>query len=348
MNTGFGRYLKDYLEYYNISQTEFATRLGIGQKHMNEILNGKSDITLEMAASIERLTDISVDFIIKSEYRKLVTKKLMDVYKDEKIIERKMKQEFYLKELDERKWVDFKNITDCIQNYIDIMNFLKVKDVDSLTKIQEKTLFKKRGNDLNKLNLWIARADELSMKQEVNEYHKTNFYFMIDDLKKIAFENNFKNEENENIEIHMIQKMLNLYGVYFVVEKALKGTKVRGCFKVKGKNPAIYITKNYSGKDSFYFELFHELGHCKSDYNEAKSKVIVDASEEQEKRADEFALNVMIDKMVWKEIENDYHENTLLKISDKYRIPMSFIVGRLAKLRKITYKGELYNKYKLK
>ena len=38
----FGKYLKDYLEYSNISQTEFAMRMGITQKHMNEILNGKS------------------------------------------------------------------------------------------------------------------------------------------------------------------------------------------------------------------------------------------------------------------------------------------------------------------
>jgi len=49
--------------------------------------------------------------------------------------------------------------------------------------------------------------------------------------------------------------------------------------------------------------------------------------------------------------ENDNNsfviENNLLKISNKYKIPMSFFVGRLAKLRKITYSSELYNKYKL-
>ena len=59
MNYGFGTYLKEYLEFNNISQTEFANRLNITQKHMNEILNGKSDITLEMAANIHELTKIS-------------------------------------------------------------------------------------------------------------------------------------------------------------------------------------------------------------------------------------------------------------------------------------------------
>ena len=140
--------------------------------------------------------------------------------------------------------------------------------------------------------------------------------------------------------------MLNNYGIYFVVEKALSGTKVRGCFKVKGKNPAIYITKNYNAKDSFFFELFHELGHCKSDYNEAKNKIIVQGEEKQEKRADEFALKTMIDEKIWNEINNNFKEENLIRISKENNIPMSFIVGRLAKNKKIKYTSTLYNKFK--
>lgn len=336
MNIGFGKYLKDYLEFYNISQSEFANRLGISQKHMNEILNCKADITLEMAVNIERLTKIPLSFIINSEHRKKVTEELISKYNDEKSINKKMKEEFLLKELDERKWVNFKDITNPIQNYMDIMEFLKVRDLYALSKIQEKTLFKKTGTDLNKLNLWIARCDEIAQEQEIKSYDSSNFNFLIDDLKTIAFK--------EEFDINKIQYLLNSYGIYFVVEKALTGTKVRGCFKVKGKNPAIYITKNYSGIDSFYFELFHELGHCKSDFNEAKSKIIVDGSEKQELRADKFALNAMIDEDIWKKII-DYSEEKLLEISKNYKIPMSFIVGRLAKTKKILYSSQLYKKY---
>ena len=337
MSSGFGKYLKEYLEFYNISQSEFASRLGISQKHMNEILNGKSDITLEMAVNIEILTKIPLAFIISSEHRRKVTEELLEKYNDEKNINKKMKDEFSLKELNEREWVNFKDITNPVQNYMDIMEFLKVKDFNALSKIQEKTLFKKTGSDLNKLNLWIARCDELAQNQNVNQYDSINFNLLISDLKNISYEN--------NIDIEKIQILLNNYGIYFVVEKALSGTKVRGCFKVKGKNPAIYITKNYTGKDSFYYELYHELGHCKSDYNEAKSKIIVEGNEKQEARADNFALNTMIDKDIWQQIENDISEENLIKISEIYKIPMSFIVGRLAKFEKIKYNSKLYNKY---
>lgn len=336
---GFGSYLKDYLEFYKISQTEFASRLNITQKHMNQILNGKSDLTLEMVAAISKLTNIPISFIINAEDRKYVTKYLIEKYGSKEELEKNLKRDFPIKELDELKWITFKDKLNPIQNYIDIMNFLKVRDLEALELIQNKTLFKKKGTDLNKLNLWIARCDELSSNQEVNEYVKENFYFLVEDLKKLAYK--------KELELQEIQQLLNTYGIYFVVEKALKGSKVRGCFKVKNKNPAIYVTKNYVAKDSLYFEIFHELGHCKSDYNEAKSKVFVEGNEEQEKRADKFAVETMINSEIWEKIINNYNENNLLEISKKYKIPMSFIVGRLAKKKYIEYSGELYNKYKM-
>ena len=337
MSSGFGKHLKEYLEFYNISQSEFATRLNITQKHMNEILNGKTDISLDIALAIQNLTDIPVEFIIKSEYKKKIENYLYLKYSEEEL-KNMLKKRFLIKELEEREWIKFNNITNIVQNYIDIFEYLKVRDFEALDKINEKTLFKKTGDDINKLSLWIARCDNLSKEQNVETYIKENFNFLIDDLKKLAYE--------ESINIEKIQKLLNCYGIYFVVEKALSGSKVRGCFKVKMKNPAIYITKNYSGKDSFYYELFHELGHCKSDYNEAKSKVIVEGDEKKELRADNFSINTMISKDIWEEIVKDYSENNLKFISEKYKIPMSFIVGRLAKLDYIKYTDKLLSKYK--
>ena len=339
MSSGFGKHLKEYLEFYNISQSEFATRLNISQKHINEIINGKTDISLDIALAIQNLTDIPVEFIIKTEYRRKIENYLYLKYSEEEL-NKILKERFLIKELEKREWIKFNNITNIVQNYIDIFEYLKVRDFEALDKINEKTLFKKQGDDLNKLSLWIARCDNLSRNQDVKEYKKEDFNFLIEDLKKISYE--------EDIDIEKIQKILNCYGIYFVVEKALTGSKVRGCFKVKMKNPAIYITKNYSGKDSFYFELFHELGHCKSDYNEAKSKVIVEGDEKKEQRADNFAINTMISKEIWNEIENNYEENNLTLISEKYKIPMSFIVGRLSKLNYIKYNNKLYLKYKNK
>ena len=178
MSIGFGSYLKDYLEFNNISQTEFANRLNISQKHMNEILNEKQTVTLEMTANIYHLTGIPIEFIIKSECRKYITDKLIEEYGTLNELNKYLKKNYYLKELEERNWIKFNNKTNAVQNYIDLMNFLKVKDFEALEKIKEKTLFKKTGNDLNKLNLWIARCNEMTKNQTVSEYDKDNFLFL--------------------------------------------------------------------------------------------------------------------------------------------------------------------------
>ena len=74
----FGEYLKDYLEYNKISQTEFALRMGVTQKHINDIISGRQNITLEIAASIERLTKIPSNFIISIENVRFIEKELMN------------------------------------------------------------------------------------------------------------------------------------------------------------------------------------------------------------------------------------------------------------------------------
>lgn len=331
----FGKYLKDYLEFNNISQSEFAMRMGITQKHMNELLNGKTNITLEMAANIERLTGINSGFIINVENSKRIKENIIKEYGDTENIKKILKSEYCLNELKKNNWINFKDDTDVLQICLDILDFLKIKDFNIISSLEKQVLFKKSGNNFNKLALWIARCDELTRNQNVAEYNSCNLLFLIKDLNEYAY--------NNEVNLEKIKQILNDYGIYFVCEKAMSGTKVRGCFKVKGKHPAIYITDNYAGKDSLFFELYHELGHCKSDYNEGKSKIIIDGNDEKENRADKFALKMMINDDIWKQIlDANLDKEKIEKISIKYRIPMSFIVGRLAKNKIIGYTSKFY------
>ncbi len=337
----FGNYLRDYLEARDISQSEFATRIGVTQKHMNEILNGKTGINIEMAGNIERLTGISSSFIVAIENRKKLEENLLKKYESKEKISKYIKEEFCVNELKKKRWIRFKDETNIIQICIDLLNFMKIKDFDVIPELERKTLFKKSGENFAKLTLWVAHCDKTTEEQKVEEYKSSNFNDLIKEIKEYAY-------VTDNYNSLEIQKILNKYGIYFCEEKALSGTKVRGCFKVRGKKPAIYTTKNYCAKDSFFYELFHELGHCKSDYNEAQKKVIFEGNEKQEKRADQFALETMIPNKVWNLIEKDFSEKNIIDISIKYKIPISFIVGRMANLKLISYKSKLYNQNKLK
>ena len=69
---GFGSMLKDYLEYYKISQTDFADRLGISSKHMNEILNENTNISESVMLAISLITDIDINLIFYVENKKRI------------------------------------------------------------------------------------------------------------------------------------------------------------------------------------------------------------------------------------------------------------------------------------
>ena len=62
---GFGSMLRDYLEFYKISQTEFAERLGVSTKHVNKIINDQADISIELMIAISLITDIDPNLILK-------------------------------------------------------------------------------------------------------------------------------------------------------------------------------------------------------------------------------------------------------------------------------------------
>ena len=105
---GLGSILRDYLEYHKISQTDFADRLGISQKHMNEIINGKTNLSVELILAISLLTDIDANLIYFIENKKKTHDMLIDKYKTEKEIN-KLLSSYYIKEMNDRNWIKLKD-----------------------------------------------------------------------------------------------------------------------------------------------------------------------------------------------------------------------------------------------
>ena len=122
---GFGSLLRRYLEFNHISQSEFADRIGITQKHINEIINNKCEISLELMMVISLLTDIDINTIVGMEQEKRIYKYLKSKYKTEKEIKNYLKS-YHIKELQERNWVTFKDITSPVQNTIDLLEYLNI------------------------------------------------------------------------------------------------------------------------------------------------------------------------------------------------------------------------------
>lgn len=335
---GFGSMLKDYLEYYKISQTDFADRLGISNKHMNEILNENTNISESVMLAISLITDIDINLIFYVENKKRIYNNLKSKFKSEKEIQEFL-DSYYINEMHKKNWIVLKDKTSYTQNTMDLLDYLSVKDFDILEKyINKRILYKKSDSaNIRKVYLWLKHCDKLAMNQKVSSYDSSKLDNLLEELK---YERNNKFNEKKIIEI------FNNYGIYLVIEDALSGTKVRGSTIVKGSNPVIYMTKLLKEKSSFYYALYHEIGHVKSDYNMLKNKIIIDDGTDIESKADEFALNQMIDENIWNKILSNYEMKE--EICKENLIPLSFLYSRLAYNNYIKYSSKEYNEHKEK
>ena len=56
-----GSYVEDIIEDLNITQKEFAARLGTTEKSLSKLVNGEDNLSNEMAYKLSKLTGISIN-----------------------------------------------------------------------------------------------------------------------------------------------------------------------------------------------------------------------------------------------------------------------------------------------
>ena len=333
---GFGSMLKDYLEFYKISQTDFADRLGISTKHMNEILSGKTNISEDLMLGISLITDIDVNLIFYVETKRRIYNYLNEHFSNEKEINKYLNT-FCLNEMSKKKWITLKDSSSYVQNAMDLLDFLGISNFNNIDNyLNKKILYKKKKDaDINKIYLLIKRCDKIIAGKSIESYSSNNLKYLLEELKIIR---NKKFNEQELINV------FNKYGIYLVIEDALNSTKIRGCSMVKGNNPTIYITRYFKDKASFYFTLYHEIGHIKKDYNRLKNKIIINDKEDNEKEIDAYALNEMIPSNIWNTIKEN--KNNITKLCIENNIPLCFVYSRMAYEGLISYNSKEYNEHK--
>ena len=337
MRKGIGGFLKRYMEFYNISNTNMAESLGITPKHLSEIINKNIDISDDLVLAISLVTDFDVAYILKLENNKKLYRYLNERFKTEENLKEYLKS-FYLNDLEKGGWITLTHKEDIYESAIDLLKFFKVRNFEVIEEKKKNTLYKKKNDsDDNKVLLWLTRCEYLTRNQEVKDFTMSNLEDIFSYLKE---------EQNKKLDIDNLINYFNSKGLYLVVEPSLKGTKIRGCARVRRNKPAIYLTTLYKDKASFYYALYHELGHIKKHYNMAKNRYLIDGEDKLEEEADIFAFNKMIPSNLWNQIITSSNlEEKSLEISKENNIPMCFIVRSLASSKYITYQSKFYNKY---
>ena len=336
MMNKFGRELGEFLEFKNISIKEFADRINTTSKNLIDIIKGNVELSQNMIYNISFITGSPVSCVENAEQKYKMDKVIQNYLDENHLSIRNYINRFSYKELAEEYHVKYRDARNDYAIAKDILQYLRITNPNSLTKENNVIFYKSKNDKPELLALWLERCNRIIENQEVEKYTKQNINKLVEFIKMEASNNSF--DENKLI------MEFNKNGIFLAIQDDLKGTKVRGAFKVLNDKPAIYITRKHKRYADIYFALLHELAHCKSDFNRAKSGSIITMlddkeTEDYEIKADMQALDWMISNKIYDKIKNNY------KNIEELDVVKSFFVYRLARDKIIKYSDSLYQKY---
>ena len=128
----FGKYLKEYLKFCNINEKEFAYRISMTPKNLNEILSGEVRLSSNMIYNISFVTDIPVDFIENMEKNYLLEKNIEKFLNAKNFSIKEYLKKFSYKELSEKYKLKYKDERSEIDVLKDIMKFLRISDLNQI------------------------------------------------------------------------------------------------------------------------------------------------------------------------------------------------------------------------
>lgn len=332
----FKDYLIDYLEYNNITNKDFANRIGITPKHLIDILSGERDISSNIIDKISLITDIPADYIYRVEANYKFEKTIEEYLKKVNLTETKYLNKYNYKYLISSNFMEFVDVENKLEIIKDILKYLRVSTPEKVYEIDKSALYKSNNDKPELLLLWLEKCYKETLNQNVGEYNKDNIENIVTKINEFAKNNEFDEKE--------LIRIFNENGIYLVIQEDIPGSKIRGAFKVHRGIPAIYLTYKHRRIADIYFALLHELAHCKTDFNKAQSMSLVsyeDEIVETEKNADNQAYSWMVDDKYYNSecCKSDYD----IKSENKY--PKAFVVYRLARDKYIQYSCKEYQMY---
>ena len=333
-----GLLLDKLLNERSISQRDLASRIDVAHSLLNSILKGHRSINTNIAISLETAgyEEASYWLVKQMEYN------LHQAQNDDEVIKkRRLISEWNeVGEVVPLHYLKKQNVG--INSSDDVEKVFNIYNVNSLKELKNKinnfspTYFRKSSKFLeNKNNVlaWSLLAEHKLKSEKINIFSRDNEDSLISELNKCFYKNN--NVINES------KKILNKYGIKFLVLDRPSHTPVDGKSFISGQNPAIALSLKYKRLDNFAFTLFHEIGHVFEHLTNSNRPEFRDAeffvdnsskTELVEFEADKYATEKLIDVNLFNDflvMNHEYTDDVIIHFSKTNKVHPGIVRGRV-------------------
>ena len=323
-----GQYVEELIEDYNVTQKEFAERLGVSAKTVSKLVNAEESISKETAHKLAKLSGVSMQTWLN----------LQNTYdvKVAEIVEQKELEEGSEKEICEM--IDFKYFKE--KGYVPDKRYILKEKIIELRKI-----------------LGVASLENLTSFNHLVSYRNTrefttksivNSNIMLELAAKQAREETSTKLDRKRLERYLpalreltrlspdlfypkLKEILLDCGIVLVGLPALPNANLNGATKKFSNGSALLLlTDRNKVSDIFWFSLFHEIGHIlENDFSSDDGNS--ESYRCSEEKADQFAKDLLIRPEDYQAFvkKGNFDKSDILDFAEEIDIHPSVVLGRL-------------------
>ena len=321
-----GEVLQDHLDFYGMSQTELASRLGLSKKTVNEIIKGKAPIQPDTAVNLEKVFKRPAHFWANLE--RIYQERLARLNEQKRLRDHLD----WLKEVPVRAMVErhfIQGHKDKLAQLNEVLSFFGVASPDQWQEVWKNNQVAYRQSQQHSTNAvavsaWLRQGEIQAQQIDCAVYDKGGFSEVLGEIR------NLTREEPEVFQPRLTELCADS-GVAVVFVPELPKTGISGATRWMNGKPLIQLSLRYKSNDQLWFTFFHEAGHI---LKHGRKEIFLEGKgmgSDKEEEANRFARDTLIPPQRWKEFSGLFGSDQvgIKKFANSINIAPGIVVGRL-------------------
>ena len=319
-----GATIKEQLEDRGMSQKEFASRMGMSEKHISHLINGDVQLTHEVAYKLEMVLGLPARFWnnLESIYREKIAKVAAENALD---TDKELAKKFPYKEMAKYGWVP--DIRSSSERVMELRKFFEVVELGKvLSQNLRPQIVCRRQSVTQKADFallaWAQRAKIDARNTATLPIDLKGLTDSIPEIRRMT-------QMNPAEFCPRLVTLLANCGIALVFLPHIGGSFLHGATFYDRNKIVIGLTVRGKDADKFWFSLFHEIGHILLGHLNLDNGT----SEDDEMEADRFARDTLIPLEVFTEFTNNnrFLREDILSFARLVDVDPGIVVGRLQK-----------------
>ena len=337
-----GYYIEEIVEESGLTLEELSKRLKTTPKNLNILIRGEKNLSIDMAYKLSEMLGTTVEYwlTLQKIYDKMQAEFLADINLEKEVFKdldyKYFKHYFGLPNLPRKIDEQIK----CVRDFLSVQSLTVLKEKDLAVSFRSYSRKLSTSNIVN-ANAMVQIAINLALKTDSPQFDKKKF--------EESVEFALTQTRNHQEFLPIIKEAFLEAGVILIVLPNLKNSGTNGATKMIDGRVLLMVNDRRHFADTFWFTLFHEIGHI---MNDDYGITFCGNQNSSEDKADLYAQRKLIPQEQYEafiKCHTIFNELCIREFADSINQDPGIVLGRLQNDGKVSYaETELSNKLRHK